>query len=161
MSKFCFFCFFQSSFFFSTSFGGRPKTKKAEYSKKAKATDITEYMIQSNSTRLQRLRFNQSNMESSSNKSSEKHKIRHNWLKFFLLIQKRRNILTNLRFFRQFLEKDSILYWLKRKLVKTQPVQACGVGLDHVLSYVSCFGLFVIFSLFSFWPSTKRPKQLT
>ena len=63
---------FQSSFFFSTSFGGRPKTKKAEYSKKAKATDITEYMIQSNSTRLYRLRFNQSNMESSSNKSSEK-----------------------------------------------------------------------------------------
>ena len=64
-----FFCFFQSSFFFSTSFGGRPKTKKAEYSKKAKATDITENMIQSN---LQRLRFNQSNIESSSNKSSEK-----------------------------------------------------------------------------------------
>ena len=63
---------FQSSFFFSTSFGGRPKTKKAEYSKKAKATDITEYMIQSNSTRLYRLRNNQSNMESSSNKSSEK-----------------------------------------------------------------------------------------
>ena len=109
--------------------------------KKAKATDITEYMFQSNYTRLYRLRFNQSNMESSSNKSSEKHKIRHNWLKFFLQIQKRRNILTNCVLI-------CVFQTISRKgfhfrLVKMQPVQACGVGLDHVLSYVSCFGLFV------------------
>ena len=60
-----------SSLFFFSSFGGRPKTKKAEYNKKAKATDITEYIIQSNSMRLYRFRFNQSKITISSNKSSE------------------------------------------------------------------------------------------
>ena len=65
-----------SSFFFAASLGGSPKTKKAEYNKKAKATDMTEYMIQSSSTRLYRLRFNQSKMESSSSKSSIKIKIK-------------------------------------------------------------------------------------
>ena len=54
-------------------------------------------------------------------------------------------------FFRRFVRRGFHI-----RLVKTQPLQACGVGLDHVLSYVGCFGLFAIFSLFSFWPSTKR-----